>query len=264
MTAGGSPPSIVLRIDERGARSVTARVVFWPVAGKSGRVVRIPLGSVRVGRVVRVKWPKGAVLAPGSYTVRLHASDIGGQQLRRRKATPGRVPLTVKPKKKKVVAAPKPAPATVPPAPAPLTPVTIGGGAFPVRGAHTYGDGFGAGRTGHTHEGVDVLAAEGTPIVSPTAGTIRFTDYQASAAGEYVVERLADGRDVFYAHCVRGSTAVAPGQAVAAGAAICLVGQTGDATGPHLHFELWPNGWRDVKGAAPVDPLPQLKAWDGK
>lgn len=144
--------------------------------------------------------------------------------------------------------------------PSPVVPA--GNGVFPVAGPYTYGDGFGVGRVGHRHQGVDLAAAEGTPIVSPTAGTVRFTDYQASAAGEYVVERLADGRDIFLAHCVRHSTVVSPGQPVAAGQRLCLVGSTGDASGPHLHFELWPQGWRDIGGTAPADPLAQLRAWE--
>jgi murein DD-endopeptidase MepM/ murein hydrolase activator NlpD len=67
---------------------------------------------------------------------------------------------------------------------------------------------------------------------------------------------------MFFAHCQEGSMAVAPGAAVAAGAPLCRVGHTGDATGPHLHFEIWVNGWRAGAASAPIDPLPDLKAWD--
>jgi murein DD-endopeptidase MepM/ murein hydrolase activator NlpD len=55
---------------------------------------------------------------------------------------------------------------------------------------------------------------------------------------------------------------VVAGAAVASGAAICRMGHTGDATGTHLHFEEWVGGWRVDGDSAPVDPLPQLKAWD--
>jgi murein DD-endopeptidase MepM/ murein hydrolase activator NlpD len=263
VTAGGSPPSMVLRIDAGDGARVLARVVFSPAKGSGGRIVRITLGRVRVGRTLRIHWPTGTSLMAGRYVVRVHATDAGGHALERRGRTPGRAILTVKPKPK-----PKPTPvAPVVPAtpvapPAPLTPPTVGSGVFPVQGPHAYTDTFGAQRTGYRHQGVDISASQGTPVVAPTAGTIRFTDYQASAAGEYVVQRLADGRDVFFAHCVRGSTVVRPGDAVAAGAPLCRVGATGRASGPHLHFELWPAGWRDMAGTSPVDPLAQLKAWD--
>jgi hypothetical protein len=253
-------PRILLRVDADDGPRVQARIVFTPARGSSGRTLRITLVRVRAGRVVRVAWPRGKTLRPGRYVVRLHATDADGRPLQRRRRTPGRATLTVKPKPK-----PKPAP-VVPVTPAPVTPPAVvpatGAGIFPVRGPHSFGDGFGVGRPGHLHQGVDIPAAQGTPIVSPTAGTIRFTDFQASAAGEYVVERLADGRDIFLAHCVRHSTVVRPGQVVAAGARLCDVGSTGDSSGPHLHFELWPQGWRDVGGTAPVDPLPQLRRWD--
>jgi len=133
-------------------------------------------------------------------------------------------------------------------------------GVFPVAGPHTYGDGIGAARDGHKHEGVDLNATEGTPVVAPEAGSIVKTAYQAGGAGHYVVQR-AGGRDFFFAHCQSGSVAVSAGQAVAAGQLLCRVGQTGSATGPHLHFEIWAGGWR-VPGGSFIDPLPQLKSWD--
>jgi murein DD-endopeptidase MepM/ murein hydrolase activator NlpD len=259
VTVGGSPPSIALRIDAGDGGRVRARVVFWPARGSGGAILRISLGRVRVGRTLRVHWPKGRTLQPGRYVVRVHATDTAGHPLERRKRTPGRAALTVRAKPK-----PKPKPVPVAPAIIPLAPPTVASGVFPVQGPHAYTDLFDAQRSGYRHQGVDISASQGTPVLSPTAGTIRFTDYQASAAGEYVVERLADGRDVFFAHCVRGSTTVRPGDAVAAGAPVCRVGATGRASGPHLHFELWPAGWRDVAGTSPVDPLAQLKAWDGQ
>ena len=47
-----------------------------------------------------------------------------------------------------------------------------------------------------------------------------------------------------------------------AGQPLCAVGRTGDATGPHLHFEIWLGGWRVNAASHPVDPLPDLQAWD--
>jgi murein DD-endopeptidase MepM/ murein hydrolase activator NlpD len=90
---------------------------------------------------------------------------------------------------------------------------------------------------------------------------VSFVGYQAKAAGYWVLEHAADGRDFFFAHCQAGSTVVAQGQAVAAGAPLCRVGHTGDATGPHLHFEIWVGGWHAGPGA-PIDPLPQLRRWE--
>jgi murein DD-endopeptidase MepM/ murein hydrolase activator NlpD len=131
-----------------------------------------------------------------------------------------------------------------------------------VAGPHTYGDGIGAARNGHTHQGVDILAAEGVPVVAPTAGTIAYVDYQPHGAGRYVVENADDGRAYFFAHCRTNSIAVAPGARVAAGSPICGVGHTGDAEGPHLHFEIWVGGWRVDARSRFIDPLAQLRAWD--
>jgi murein DD-endopeptidase MepM/ murein hydrolase activator NlpD len=146
---------------------------------------------------------------------------------------------------------------TTPPLPPPAD-----GGVFPVAGWHIYGDGIGAKRKGHTHEGQDIIAAQGTPVVAPLAGTIAYVDYQAHGAGYYVVEHAADGRDFFFAHCQKGSVGVVPGEPVSAGQGLCLVGHSGDAKGAHLHFEIWVGGWRVDAHSHFIDPLPDLKAWD--
>jgi hypothetical protein len=252
----GTAPRIALRIDSGWYGTLRTRVVFSPVKGSDGHLLQLDLGRVKPGHLLRATWPKSAVLAAGRYTVLLHSSDAGGHPLRRTARRSGRASLTV-------TAAPKPPPVPVAASLTPISPVPpTTAGTFPVQGPHSYGDGFGAQRSGYMHQGVDVLAAEGTPVVAPVAGTVRFTDYQASAAGYYVVEYAADGRAFFFAHCQKDSVRVTPGMAVAQGAPICLVGHTGDATGPHLHFELWPTGWRDIHGTAPADAGPQLHAWD--
>jgi murein DD-endopeptidase MepM/ murein hydrolase activator NlpD len=94
-------------------------------------------------------------------------------------------------------------------------------------------------------------------------GTIITTGDQPSAAGWYVAEHTGVGLDFFFAHCRAGSLAVTAGEAVHAGQALCTVGQTGDATTPHLHFEIWVGGWR-AAGGNPIDPLPYLEAWEGR
>ena len=258
VVAGGALPRIVLRLDQPGVPTLRARIVLWPVGGR-GRVVRLPLGRVRTGRVLRPAWPAGTVLAPGRYILRIHASDPAGRTLLRKRRAPGRSLLTV-------LAAPAPRP-LAPAAPIPpLAPVIPAGaaGTFPVAGVHTFGDGFGADRGDHRHQGVDVLGSEGLAVVAPTAGTVRFTDYQGDGAGEYVVMRSAAGPDFLFAHCLRRSTRVTVGQAVAEGQPLCAVGSTGRSSTPHLHFELWPNGWRTgAKNSVAVDPLAQLQAWKG-
>lgn len=253
VVAGEALPRLRFRVRQRGVERVQARVVVTRLP-RDVPVARIVLGWVRTGREVAVNWPAGVALAAGRYVVRLHAKDSRGHNLRRTARRPGRTRLVVH---RKPVVAP---PASTLPAPA-LSP--SGRGVFPVAGAFGFGgvdSRFGAGRDDHVHEGQDIAAAAGTPVVAPFSGTVSSTSYQASGAGEYVVLDGADGRDYFFAHCIRGSTTVARGAVVAAGAPLCQVGSTGSASGPHLHFEIWIVGWR-VRGGYPIDPLPELRAW---
>ena len=83
---------------------------------------------------------------------------------------------------------------------------------FPLTGNFSFGgEGarFGAGRPGHIHQGQDVVADSGTPIVAPYSGKISYVAYQ-DAAGYYVVEHADDGRDYVFMHLIKGSAAVRP------------------------------------------------------
>jgi murein DD-endopeptidase MepM/ murein hydrolase activator NlpD len=143
------------------------------------------------------------------------------------------------------------------PAPAPLP--VLGGGAFPVQGAHYYGtevNGFGGGRG---HQGQDVLAACGTPLVAALPGEVTLTRFQ-ERAGNYVVVKADDGTSQAYMHLLKPAT-VTKGQRLAAGQPLGQVGRTGTASACHLHFELWTApGW--YEGGKPVDPLPLLRSLD--
>ena len=101
----------------------------------------------------------------------------------------------------------------------------------------------------HTHTGVDLAAAAGTDLHSATYG-IAFTGYDPAGAGNFVAVMEDAHVRVLYCHLsvfrVRSGDAVTPGQVIG------LVGATGLATGPHVHFQV------DVDGV-PIDPA----AWLG-
>jgi murein DD-endopeptidase MepM/ murein hydrolase activator NlpD len=138
------------------------------------------------------------------------------------------------------------------PAPAPAAPVTFHGGmACPVAGPVSFIDSWGAPRSGHTHQGVDMMAATGTPIVAVTDGAITYAGYGGSA-GNWLVLSGSDGNGYWYMH---NQSNLVTGGSVSAGQQIATVGDTGNAAGtPHLHFEYHPGG-----GAA-VNPYPLVAA----
>jgi murein DD-endopeptidase MepM/ murein hydrolase activator NlpD len=131
-------------------------------------------------------------------------------------------------------------------------------GVFPVDGSYRFGTAtnrFGGGRG---HQGQDVFAGCGTPVLAALGGEVTLATYEARA-GHYVVITADDGTSQAYMH-MRRKPLVRQQQRVEPGAALGEVGQSGSAQGCHLHFELWTApGW--YRGGEPVDPLPSLTSW---
>lgn len=133
---------------------------------------------------------------------------------------------------------------------------------FPVAGAHAYGDRFGEPRSGgRVHEGQDIPAACGTPLVAARGGKVQARGYSDALYGYWVlIDGLATQQDYFYSHLER-STPLEDGDRVHTGERVGSVGKTGNARSEfcQLHFELWPDGYRN---GSPRDPLPALQRWD--
>jgi murein DD-endopeptidase MepM/ murein hydrolase activator NlpD len=107
--------------------------------------------------------------------------------------------------------------------------------------------GFGM-RWGRMHEGIDIGCAYGTPNRAAASGTVIYAGW-LGGYGNLVVVDHGNGLSTAYGHA--SSILVAVGQSVSQGQTVSLVGSTGDATGPHLHFEVRVNG-------VAVDPFPYL------
>ena len=126
---------------------------------------------------------------------------------------------------------------------------------FPVRGKHQYWDGWGAGRG---HQGQDVGASCGTPMVAAKAGKVAYRGNDANGWGHYVVINVAK-RAHLYSHLKRKAR-VGQGKEVKTGQRIGSVGASGNASGCHLHFELWNSRWPG--GNATKGATKALKKWD--
>lgn len=116
----------------------------------------------------------------------------------------------------------------------------------PVPGS-TFVSSFGAPRTGHSHQGVDMMAPFDTPVVAPASGLYVQHGYESFYLH-------ADDGTVYFGTHLGGH--LHPGGPVRAGEPVALVSNTGNASGgdPHLHFEIHPGG-----GSA-VDPYPATAA----
>jgi murein DD-endopeptidase MepM/ murein hydrolase activator NlpD len=144
-------------------------------------------------------------------------------------------PLDVPPLPPGVVPEPEPVPS---PAPAPRD-ATL---RWPLHGV-LYSR-FGV-RQGQRHDGIDISAPEGTPVLAAGGGVVVYTGRQ-SGYGAIVIVKHDGGLVTLYAH--NSAVLVKEGERVEAGTPIARVGQSGRTTGPHLHFEV-----RD--GTRPRNPL---------
>ncbi|MEA5488281.1 MULTISPECIES: peptidoglycan DD-metalloendopeptidase family protein [Pseudanabaena] len=101
------------------------------------------------------------------------------------------------------------------------------------------------------HKGVDFAAPTGTPIFAAASGVVTYAGWSNGGYGNVVELRHENGALTLYAHANR--VFVSKGQVVSKGQAIAEVGSTGRSTGPHLHFEIQPDG------RTAVDPMDYLQ-----
>ncbi len=115
---------------------------------------------------------------------------------------------------------------------------------WPADGVFTSGYGW---RWGRLHGGIDIAAPIGTPILAAASGVVDYATWNDGGYGNMIDIRHADGTITRYAHM--NELYVKEGQTVSQGQTIGAMGSTGFSTGPHLHFEIRPNG-----GGA-IDPM---------
>jgi murein DD-endopeptidase MepM/ murein hydrolase activator NlpD len=129
---------------------------------------------------------------------------------------------------------------------------------FPITARHTFEDGFGAGRN---HQGQDVFAKCGAPLYAARGGRVQWNKVHGSAGNYVVIDLKGSGIDHMYAHLQQRSP-LREGARVRTGQLIGRVGDTGNASGCHLHFEMWTApGWYEGGSAMP-SVARHLKLWD--
>ena len=144
---------------------------------------------------------------------------------------------------------------------APLGPPPPPALAHPVAsGAIGYGESaarFGGPRSGRSHEGQDVFAPAGTPLVAVADGVVLETG-SGDGRGHYLALYSPAAGDTYLYYHLLAPALVRPGERVSAGQKVGQVGCSGSCWGEHLHFEI--RRGRGVDGP-PSDPLPQLLRW---
>ncbi|MGK2955609.1 MAG: peptidoglycan DD-metalloendopeptidase family protein [Solirubrobacterales bacterium] len=216
------PQRIIFRFRASRATPIEIRVIKLG----SGRVVRrFATSPLQPGRWHRVNFDgldrKGRLAGAGRYRVRV--GPLGGRLLK-------------------------------------LSRLKLHSHTFPVLGGHGTRGGvgeFGADRVdGRTHEGFDITANCGSPLVTVRSGTILKAANDPELKGNYVVLKgRSERRTYLYAH-LRRPASVKRGQTVKAGRRIGSVGQTGNAAGTpcHLHFEV-------RSGGRLLNPEPLINSW---
>ncbi|SFV06432.1 Septal ring factor EnvC, activator of murein hydrolases AmiA and AmiB [Alicyclobacillus macrosporangiidus] len=116
-----------------------------------------------------------------------------------------------------------------------------GGWTWPVPGYRTISSGYGwrnwSDGSREFHNGIDIPAPLGTPIVAATSGKVLYAG-PASGFGDWIVIQSSGGLLEIYGHMYAYQIKVQPGQVVHTGQTIAAVGSNGFSTGPHLHFTI--------------------------
>jgi len=230
----GRAARVRFQINDR-AETVAVRLVVRSAAtGAKVRAISLGQQATGVPHTYRFTGREDGALPAGRYRVRVKARDGAGNTLVRAARTSAVDEIGVYPYR------------------------------FPLAGNFVFGDPgsrFGAPRSGHTHQGQDIAAPEGTQIRAVRGGIVKTVAYQAAGAGHYIViDGAGERKDYVYMHLQTGSTRVREGQRVRTGAWIGNVGNTGASFGAHLHFEIWRGPWWG--GGEPIDPYPALRRWD--
>jgi murein DD-endopeptidase MepM/ murein hydrolase activator NlpD len=134
---------------------------------------------------------------------------------------------------------------------------------FPVFGAASYGDTYGAARSDvEFHHGGDIFAPLGTPVLAVADGTIFSVGWE-QLGGNRLWLRDRHGNQFYYSHLAAYSTLAVNGAEVHAGDVIGFVGNTGDAEGTeyHLHFEVHPVPFLFLGYDGAVNPTKYLDRW---
>lgn len=220
-------------------RSAALKQAEVALAAGRTRVTELQSESDQIAALIRAR----AAAAAQARAAELRAAQLRAAQLQasqRRAAQRQAVPEQQA----------APAPLAAPPAGAPTgsSPVGRSGLIWPYPGPVTSPFGYRVDPVTHVyqlHAGVDIGAPEGAPFHDAAAGVVIFAG-QEQGYGNYTCVDHGGGLSTCYAH--QSQILVTVGQTVAQGQVIGLVGQTGYATGPHLHFETRVDG-------NPVDPM---------
>ncbi len=122
-------------------------------------------------------------------------------------------------------------------APEKYLPETFDGYIWPAQGTFTSGYGW---RWGRLHQGIDIAAPVGTPVMAAAAGTVIEAEWSSGGYGNLIKIQHSDGSITVYAH--NNKILVSVGQQVEQNQQISEMGNTGNSTGSHLHFEIHPSG----------------------
>jgi murein DD-endopeptidase MepM/ murein hydrolase activator NlpD len=216
-------------VENQRRAAARRRGLFWPTA-KAGFAVTVVLGlSAALGTLIGLPVP-GLDAGSGRESLAASASLFG--------VDPG------------------------------TPPGLVAGYVFPVLGAHDFGEAgarFGAERYGHTHEGQDVFAKPGTPLVAVRDGVVLDgtggkSFYAYGGGNSVVIYSPSVDRSFAYLHMLHPAR-VRAGDRVHAGQVIGQVGCTGSCDGPHLHFEIRMGRIAYGHDGRPIDPLPYLRHW---